>query len=238
MMPTMFSAFLSALLLSTPLPEVQLHYHERPPYYRSAADGPAGLVIAPLRQALRAANLPHRFVSTPALRQLQLIEQGETLVCGVGWFQNEQREAKGLFSKPLYQDRPLAMVVREESGWTQPKPMHEAIADSSQRLLLKAGYSYGPVFDRLLQTRDKPAQSVTGEMAAILRMLAHDRADWTPIAPEEAEHEMNLIQGLRLLAFSDAPAGNRRHLYCNKAVPQAWLQRLDAALPPLAEQRR
>lgn len=226
--------------LTPPLPEVQLHYQERPPYYQSVAgDGPQGLVIAPLRQALGLGGLPHRFELTPALRQLQLIEQGSQPVCGIGWFRNPERAAKGLFSKPLYQDRPLAMLVREPLGWTHPRAMAEAIGDARARLLVKTGYSYGPAFDRLLAARATPPLTITGEMAAAVRMLAADRADWTPMAPEEAELELaSGVSGLRLLAFSDAPAGNLRYLYCNKAVPEAWLQRLDAALPALAEQRR
>jgi hypothetical protein len=32
------------------------------------------------------------------------------------------------------------------------------------------------------------------------------------------------------LSFSDMPPGQTRHLYCNRAVPDAWLQRIDQAL--------
>ncbi len=229
---------LPALLMSAPLAEVELHYHERPPYYQSANQGPQGLVIAPLRQALRVSGLPHRFVSTPAMRQLQLIEQGQALVCGVGWFFNTERAGKGQFSKPIYRDRPLAMLVRVQLGWSQPRSMAEAIGDADARLLLKTGYSYGPQFDALLKSRSTAPASITGEMSTLVRMLVHDRADWTPMAPEEAEHEFNDIAGLRLLPFSDAAAGNLRHLYCNKAVPAAWLQRLDAAIPAMSEPAR
>jgi hypothetical protein len=226
-------------LTTQPLPEVQLHYQERPPYYQSTPEGPQGLVAAPLRQALRLSGLPHHFHSTPALRQLQLIEQGQALVCGVGWFQNPERAAKGKFSKPLYQDRPLAMLVREQLGWTHSRSMAEALSDTQARLLVKTGYSYGSDFDRLLAARSQPPLTITGEMAATVRMLAGDRADWTPMAPEEAEAELAAgASGLRLLAFSDAATGNRRYLYCNKAVPESWLQRLDAALPNLPEPAR
>ena len=32
------------------------------------------------------------------------------------------------------------------------------------------------------------------------------------------------------VAFADMPAGETRHLYCNRAVPEAWLARFDQAL--------
>lgn len=213
-------------------PEVQLHYQERPPYYESGRQGqPRGLVIAPLEKALRLSGLPHRFVLTPALRQIELIERGDALVCGIGWFQTQERSLKGRFSKMLYQDRPLGMLVHARTGWALPRAMAEALGDTRFRLLVKAGYSYGPDFDRLLTARAAPPLTLASEAPALARMLLGDRADWTPMAPEEAETEAAGTSGeLRALAFSDAPPGNRRYLYCNKAVPEDWLARLDAAL--------
>ena len=35
---------------------------------------------------------------------------------------------------------------------------------------------------------------------------------------------------MRTLAFTDVSAGETRHLYCNRAVPDAWLARVDLAL--------
>ena len=37
--------------------------------------------------------------------------------------------------------------------------------------------------------------------------------------------------GLRVVTFTDIAAGEARHLYCNRAVPDAWLARIDQALP-------
>lgn len=207
-----------------------LHLQDRPPYY--VLKGPAGLVVTPLLQALQRAGLPHHFEHTPALRQLRLIESDSGMHCGVGWFHNEERAANGRFSKALYQDQPLGLLMRIELGWQPPLRMADALSDRKARLLVKAGFSYGAEFDRLLAALPPPA-SVTGEMAAVARMLAADRADWTPMAPEEAHGMAAHHEGLRVLPFVDAPPGARRHLYCNKAVPEAWLQRLDAALPDL-----
>lgn len=216
------------------LPEVALLLQDRAPYYiPRAGQAPLGLVVEPLRQALEEAGLPHHFELIPALRQLLLIEDGARLVCGVGWFHNAERAAKGRFSRALYQDLPLAMLVREGHGWIAPLRMSEALEDGSASLLVKSGFSYGPAFDRLLAARAPQPPGVAGEMAVVARMLAAGRADWTPMAQEEAQWLAERQPGVRLLRFSDAPAGNRRHLYCNKAVPDEWLRRLDAALPEL-----
>jgi polar amino acid transport system substrate-binding protein len=101
----------------------------------------------------------------------------------------------------------------------------------AQGLLVKTGFSYGAEFDRLLAERRVPPAGATGEVTVLARMLAADRADWTPLAFEEAQWLAERQPGVRALRFSDAPAGNLRYLYCNKAVPTEWLRRLDAALP-------
>ncbi|WP_374659856.1 hypothetical protein [Inhella sp.] len=212
------------------MPEIALHLQDRPPYY--VLKGPAGLVVMPLLQALQRAGLPHRFEHTPALRQLRLIESDGGMHCGVGWFRNEERATKGRFSKALYQDQPLGLLMRQELGWQAPLRMAEALAERRVRLLVKAGFSYGAEFDRQLAALPPPAK-ITGEMATVARMLAADRADWTPMAPEEAQLLVTQFAGLRMLSFADAPPGGRRHLYCNKAVPEAWLKRLDAELPEI-----
>lgn len=217
------------------LPTVTLHMQDRPPYYVPGAPEPSGLAVTPVLAALRSAGLPYRIEQTPALRQLAAIEQGTHLSCGVGWYRSAERAAKGQFSKALYQDLPLAMLTRQSLGWDAPRSMADAVNAPEARLLMKAGYSYGPEFDRLLARRSVPPAYVTGEMAVVARMLAARRADWTPISPEEGQYLLTVtgLDDLRLSPFSDAPRGNFRHLYCNKAVPQDWLNRLNAALPDL-----
>lgn len=219
-------------------PEVRLHLMERPPYYLGGAKGepPSGLVVAPLLRALRQAGLPHRFEWTPALRQLRVIEEEQGLDCGVGWFENPERRIKGKFSAALYQDRPLALLLREGHRWHGPQRMNQAVGDASTRLLVKTGFSYGAQFDGLLALREAPVERSVGDMINLGRMLLADRADWMPIAPEEGELLLaELGGGLRLLFFSDASSGSTRHLYCNRAVPEAWLQALNQALARGAE---
>ena len=59
-------------------------------------------------------------------------------------------------------------------------------------------------------------------------MLRSGRADWMVVAPEEAAVLGG--QGLKLVTFSDMPAGPARHLYCSAGVPTEWIARVDRAL--------
>ena len=217
------------------LPSVELLYQDRPPYYVPQPGGrpPQGLVIEPLRRGLDRAGLPHRWVLTPASRQLLMVENGRQLVCAVGWFRNPAREAKGQFSQVLYRGQPLAMLARADAPLRDGMSLREAL-DAPARLLVKQGYSYGPELDALIAGHAGRLAQGSGEVGQLLRMLHAGHADWMPAAPEEVEAQLQRgadpAQNLRLLQFSNPPAVQPRHLYCNKAVPAAWLERLGAAL--------
>lgn len=224
------------LALAQP-PGVTIHYFERPPFYEADAQGqPRGLVMTPLRQAVARAGLTVRWAHTPSQRQLLLIEQGRGLDCGAGWFRTPAREALGQFSASLYTDSPLVLIARRDAGLRPGMTVAEVLA-GPQRALVKGGFSYGQQLDDSLQQRSPPPQKAYGEMPQLLRMLIADRADWTLVSAEEATPLLDGLtgrHGLQVLPFADAPSGRSRYLYCNKAVPAAWLQRLDAAL---AQQR-
>ena len=217
------------------LPTVDLLYQDRPPYYvpQPGRQPPLGLVIEPLRRGLEHRQVPHRWVLTPAVRQLLMVENGKNLVCAVGWFRNPAREAKGLFSAPLYRGQPLAMLARRDAPLHEGMSLREAM-DSPARLLVKQGYSYGPEIDFLISVRSGALAQGSGEVTQLLRMLQAGHADWMPAAPEEVQAQLQRddrrSQTLQLLQVSDAPPPQARHLYCNSAVPAAWLEQLNAGL--------
>jgi len=227
-----------ALLLFAPLSMAQglsLHYQERPPYSQTAADGSvSGLVATPAAAALQRAGLSFTWVRTPSQRQLALIQGGNGLHCGVGWFRNPDRAALGKFSRELYRDLPFGALVRRDAPLADRMSAAAAMAAASAQLLLKDGYSYGALFDELIARAHKPPQRTSSEVPQMVRMLAAGRAEWMILAPEEAQLLLALPEatsaGLRLIGFAEMPAGPGRHLYCNPAVPDDWIARIDRAL--------
>ena len=212
-----------------------LHYQERAPYSTTQPDGTvAGLVATPASQALTRASVAFVWARTPSQRQLALIQEGAGLHCGIGWFRNAERAALGKFSKPLYRDRPFGALARDDSPLRTGQSSAEALALAGDRLLLKEGYSYGAQLDRLIAERASPPQKTSAEMQQMLRMLLAGRAGWIIVTPEEAQvlrqGAGTAAQGLRSVVFSDIAAGETRHLYGNRAVPDAWLARIDQAL--------
>ena len=210
-----------------------LHYQERAHYSATLPDGTvAGLVATPAAQALTQAAVAFVWARTPSQRQLALIQEGEGLHCGLGWFRNAERAALGKFSKPLYRDRPFGALARADSALPAGLRSADAMALAGETLLVKEGYSYGPQLDRLIAAY-APLKT-SAETPQMLRMLLAGRAGWMIVSPEEAQ-VLRQDAGaaalrLRSVAFTDIPAGQTRHLYCNHAVPDAWLARIDLAL--------
>jgi polar amino acid transport system substrate-binding protein len=216
-----------------------LHYQERAPYSVTQPDGTVtGLVATPAAQALTQAAVVFVWARTPSQRQLALIQEGEGLHCGVGWFRNPERAALGKFSKPLYRDKPFGALARNDSALRNGMRGAEALALAGDALLLKEGYSYGPQLDRLISGLTLPPAKTSAETQQMLRMLVAGRAGWIIVTPEESQALRDEAGpagvGLRQVVFADISAGEPRHLYCNKAVPDAWLARVDQALAALA----
>ena len=226
---------LLGLCLGGQAQSLTLHYQERAPYSVTQADGSVlGLVATPAAQALTQADLNFVWARTPSQRQLALIQEGQGLHCGVGWFRNAERAALGKFSKPLYRDRPFRALVRTDSPLKSGMRSADAVATAGDMLLVKEGYSYGAQLDRLIATQLPPPQKTSVETSQMIRMLLAGRAGWMIVTPEEGQvlrqEAGAAAAGLRSVAFSDIGSGESRHLYCNRAVPDAWMLRIDQAL--------
>lgn len=227
-------AWLSPVRAADP-PTLTLHYQERAPYSTTAADGAvSGLVATPAAQALKAAGIAYVWMRTPGQRQLALIQEGEGLHCGVGWFRNAERVALGKFSKPLYRDKPFGALARGDSRVRHGLRVEQALALSGETLLVKEGYSYGPQFDRLIAARRPAPARTSAEVSQMVRMLLAGRATWIVVSAEESQvlrqEAGPAAATLRTVTFVDAAPGETRHLYCNRALPDAWMARIDLAL--------
>jgi polar amino acid transport system substrate-binding protein len=226
---------LSGLCASAHAQTLSLHYQERAPYSNTQADGSAsGLTATPAAQALQQAGVPFTWTRTPGQRQLALIQEGKGLHCGLGWFRNAERAALGKFSQPLHRDRPFGALARHDSRLRSGMRGDEAMAATGETLLVKDGWSYGPQFDRLIAQRTVPPLKTSVETAQMVRMLLAGRASWMIVGADEStvlrQDVGPAAAEQRAVSFADMPRGETRHLYCNRAVPDAWLARIDQAL--------
>jgi polar amino acid transport system substrate-binding protein len=222
---------------ATPPAMLTLHYQERPPYSLTGPDGHVqGLLATPAIRACQKAQLSCAWARTPGQRQLALIQVGQGWDCGLGWYRNAEREALGRFSAPLYQDRPYMALARRGTPWEAQRGLAGLLADPALPLLVKEGYSYGPLLDGLIAQHAGQVRRTSAEAQQMARMLEAGRAGWMIVAPEEAEVLLadpgaaGASPQLQLHPLPGVPAGQTRHLYCNKAVPEAVIERVNRAL--------
>lgn len=228
-------AALGAAAASAAEPTLVLHYHERPPYNISGGMGIVyGLTATPAIAALTRAGVPFRWELTPLARQFKLIELGTGLDCAVGLFRNPDRERIGKFSLPLYRDTAMVGIARADSGLSQVASIEDLMRDRSKRLMLKRGLTYGARVAELVKTLQPTTEMVTIESDQMVRMLKAQRADWMLASEEEANYliaKAGLSPGeVSILRFRDLPQGEERHLFCSRAVPDAMLARINAAI--------
>lgn len=216
---------------------IMLHYQERPPYSSTTGDGHVqGLLANPAARACQKAQLACTWARTPGQRQLALIQTGQGWDCGLGWFRNTEREALGRFSVALYQDRPFMALARRATPWEPQRSLAALLADATLPLLVKEGYSYGALLDGLITRHAAQVRRTSAESQQMVRMIEAGRAAWMIVAPEEAEVLLaepgpgGTQPQLQLHPLPGVPAGQTRHLYCNKAVPEAVMERLNRAL--------
>lgn len=214
---------------------VNLHYQDRPPYSEGGPDGRVrGLVAEPAARAFARAGIAFVWVRTPGQRQLALIQSGDGPDCGIGWFRNAEREALGRFTRALYQDQPFMGLARRDVPAFGSRALMLWPGDATQPLLVKDGYSYGPVLDALIARNPSHVRRTAAESAQMVRMIDAARAGWMIVAPEEAGPLLAALPGatdrLRLVPLPDVAAGPTRHVYCNRSLPDSMIERLDRAI--------
>jgi Trk K+ transport system NAD-binding subunit len=103
-------------------------------------------------------------------------------------------------------------------------------------VLVKSGFSYGAQIDALLAQLQPERVVTSADSVAMVRMVATQRASFMLAAEEEAAYlvDQAIVSpgALKIVHFSDLPPGERRHILCSQAVPDAVIERLDKAIGP------
>lgn len=213
-----------------------VYFHQRPPYsWLDDASNVVGVVAEPTAKALQLAGIDFTWAAMPSARQMETIKKGDAAACGLGWFKRPDREEFALFSAPIYHDRRMVIVARNNDPRFLGDPRIEDLFKMKElRLLTKTGYSYGATMDEKIAT-NKPTQDETStDNFHMLDMVALDRADFMLISAEEADYllgqKRETASQVTTYPFENAPDGEARYLMCTKLVPQDVLDRFNQAL--------
>jgi len=232
-------AGLFALLLPATAPgadgALAVYYMERPPYYMTVDQRPAGLLNDIALSILDEAGIPHRFTAMPPKRILAELSRPGAHACSVGWFRTPERGTSARFSLPIYRNRPMLPLARPETAAAlHGRGMADILADQGLLLGTPEGFSYGREMDGLIARHSPRIYAFAGSQRQFARMLAAGRIDYMLVSPEEVE-ELIADAGIAphavaLVEVPDAPQGATRHLMCAHGVPAETMQRIDAAI--------
>jgi len=215
----------------------ELHYFDIPPMMYTDAQGrAAGILVERLRRAWPAELPMPPLLPAPLKRSLQDILQGAEPICLVGVFKTPEREAAAWFSSPVYRESPSVFLgTRTAAARMRRFPTAQALVeDTSLRLLLTDGASYGPQLDAWLRQRSGSVRRVSAPPARQVHMLLRGHADFMFTDQDEAELLLkdlgasgHLLEVVVLPGMVESPT---RHLMCQRELDSRWLDRVDEGL--------
>ena len=214
---------------------LQLHFHERRPYYAKHNDQVYGLVAGPVDRLLTQASIDFEWIETPAGRQLDIVRDGVSPVCAVGWFKTPQRQRYAKYTLPVYQDGKVVAVTRNDNDNIKEDDLLERVfSDGRLKLLVKSGYSYGPYITRKMEEFRPWKLSTTADNVGMLEMIHDLRADYCFMSEEEA-YELLVYSSLdrsafKIIYFRDVPGGSKRYLLCSRKVDDAMMKKINGAI--------
>ena len=215
--------------------ELQVYYFPRPPLYIKAANGtPTGFLNEVAKLIMDEAKVPYRIVEMPSAR-VEPSLRNRDYAAGLGWFKNPAREEWANFSAPIYQDLPNVAVVNKSKAATLGSQVTMSnLMKSGLTLGVIDGFSYGTFADTAIAQEKPKTEKIVGEQATLVAMVARGRADYLIIGLEEAGYLMETdpasAASLSIVRISDWPAGNFRYFMFSKAVNQATLDKINAAI--------
>ena len=216
---------------------IALYYIERPPFASTTPGNTvSGLTADVAVQAFRKAGLPYQWQLLPFRRQLWMLEKNQSRACSVGLFKTADRLRVARYSLPIYRDRFQVAVARiNDARIPDSIDARKLLALRGIKLLLKDGFSYGPLFDQLIASSRPESVRTFDEVAEMLQLIQLGGADYTFLPVEEATLHLasGRFAGLRQVNLSDAPQGERRYILCTLQVSADDMRVLNQAIKHL-----
>ncbi len=201
---------------------LEVLYEERIPYVIKKVDSLEGLAADPLLKALEKSGISYKLKQKPSSRHLFEIKGDKKAVCAIGWFKNPQREMFALYTKPLYEDKPMGIIARKDNIKVKSKKDIDMLfGDGELSLLAKKSYSYGKELDEKILKYKVKKRDVNSDNIKMLKLISIKRADYMLVSYEEAKvilEEYPERQVLEFIQLNGFPKGNKRYLICSKST--------------------
>lgn len=215
--------------------DLVLYYEERPPLMSRQGDQLAGVQGAPATAILQRAGLAADLREAPVARQVAMITRNNEPACALGLYRTAEREKLGKYSKlPVYSSPPQSLMIRKDGRLKDVHRFAAVLQSPTVTVALRVGYSYGAETDRALaESHAKIIRSSDHSMARA-RLVLLGVADAALFTEEEGEALIKQLgeagAALELRRLPDAPPGEGRYFFCNKALPDRQLKAIDDAM--------
>lgn len=211
---------------------LEIVYEERIPYIQVSTKSIEGLVATPIMNALTQANIEYQLKQKPSKRHLYEIKANQKPLCAIGWFKNPDRETFGKFTLPLYQDKAMGIVARNDRKTEFSGASIDTLFEKEYSVLTKASYSYGKFLDDKLKESSLTQKEVYANNEKMLLLIEKKRADFMFISQEEAALLLNKKYqvSLSFYAIKGMPKGNKRYLICSQKVSDATIDAINQYL--------
>jgi polar amino acid transport system substrate-binding protein len=212
-----------------------LQFNDRPPYSMRREDGSVvGVVASEAERVFNAAGVPFVWTLSSTKRQWYTFQKTTVQSCAVGWFKTPEREQFAKFTKPIYRDKTMVIIARNDFVIPDNAKLEDILVKKGVRVSLKANYSYGPIIDDLLK-KLKPIEVQSDvEVRQMILLLKANRADIMFAAEEEARYLLGEVgsasQDLHIATPVGMPNGEFRYIVCNKTVSDDVINRLNGAI--------
>ena len=209
--------------------EIELFYYDRPPLFTTDSSGkPSGLVIANLEKALAASDYRFTYKNYPPKRQLNLIAENKSAVCGIGWFETQERKELGQFSDAIFEDAVLVLVTHKKHKVKAARSLAELFKRKDLIFLKKNGFSYGHEVDAMEKEVQPNHHVVSTPIESMLEMIAKRERYYLLVDANEFDYMISLKPELKekvvMTQLTDVMAKNKRHLLCSFKTPTGFLK--------------
>lgn len=232
--------FLGGLMLfsqTVPADDIDIMYHERPPYYYTEASthSAKGILVEPVKQALSDAGISHHWVQVPSQRQLLVIKTNQRPICAIGWFKTPQREQFAKFSQEIYQDNSIAIVTHQDWAEEISSLSLDSLLQSREvHRIARTGYSYGKYLDEKIRQFNPDTLFTTRDNQYLVRLIVRKRIHYMFMSQEEfADLQQRLGKDgeeLALVHPDGMPKGNKRYILCSQKTDDEFLSLINQAL--------
>lgn len=215
--------------------DLVLYYEERPPLMSRHDQRLTGVQGAPASAILRRAGLTAELREAPVARQVAMIARNSEPACALGLYRTAERERLGKYSRlPVYSSPPQSLMIRRDGRLKDAHRFAAIVQSPEVTLALRVGYSYGAETDRALaDSRARLLRSADHSLARA-RLVLLGVADAALFTEEEGEALIGQLgeagAALELRRLPDAPPGEGRYFFCNRALPERHLRAIDEAM--------